>query len=69
MTEIVAWYALMIRIAARMVWDSIPGPWYIKVVLLAVTQVIPGQFDDILIFGAIALYRTWRRRALAEVTS
>jgi hypothetical protein len=46
------------KLAARELWDDLPGPWYVKILIIIACQLIPGQFDDI---AVIAIARAWRR--------
>jgi hypothetical protein len=47
-----------LKLAARELWDSLPGPWYVKVILIIACQLIPGQLDEI---ALIAVVRAWRK--------
>jgi len=73
MRSLILWYWLWVKACARRIWDDLPGPWYVKILLIVVTQVvIPGPLDDaVVLFGpriarkVIAWYRARRTRALA----
>lgn len=60
------WWAFVLKYEARELWRALPGPWWVKVLLLVVTQAIPGPQDEILLLVIVAALRKYRaRRALA----
>jgi hypothetical protein len=73
MRSLARWYWLWVKAGARRIWDDLPGPWYVKILLIVITQVvIPGPLDDaVILLGpriarkVIARYRARRTRALA----
>lgn len=62
MTEIVSWWAYVIRYEAREMWRALPGPWWVKVLLIAVLAAIPGQLDEFLFLAVLAAFRKRRAR-------
>lgn len=54
----VNWYWFLAKHYAREMWQSLPGPWYVKVLLVVVCQVIPGPLDEV---ALIAISQAWRR--------
>lgn len=69
LADVIAWWYAAAVIAAKKLWDELPGPWWVKLLLIAATQVIPGQVDDFLLFGAIKLARWFWRRHGAAITA
>lgn len=64
MRDEISWWAYVVRYEARELWRAVPGPWWVKVLLLAVMLAIPGQLDEVVFFavlGAIRKRRTRRR--------
>lgn len=57
-----------IKEAITTIWDDLPGPWWAKIIILALvfvlTQVIPGQFDDVIVWKALhkacRAYAAWK---------
>ena len=62
MADIVSWWLCVIRYTARDLWRALPGPWWAKVLLITVTQAIPGPLDEALLITGTAAYRRWRAR-------
>jgi hypothetical protein len=60
-TSAVRWYWAWIKVTARTLWDSLPGPWPVKIMLLIATQLIVGPFDEIALIGGPVIYRRARR--------
>ena len=59
--ECISWWAYVARFYARGLWEAVPGPWPVKILLIAVCQLVPGAFDEIalvLITGRLAAPRT-----------
>ena len=56
------WPVYVARYYARRAWDDLPGPWWVKVLLIAVCLAIPGQLDEVALIAVTAYCR--RRRAL-----
>jgi hypothetical protein len=59
-----SWYGYVARYYARETWRAIPGPWWVKVLLIAVCTAIPGPGDEI---GLIAITAWSRRRAAKKL--
>jgi hypothetical protein len=57
---------MIIKFEAIKTWQSVPGPWFVKVVILAVLIAIPGGFDEIIFFAALAAWRSVRRAYLTR---
>jgi hypothetical protein len=60
-TDVIAWWWLVLRVTTRDLWDTLPGPWPVKITLIVLTQAIPGQLDDIALLALLA----WLRRRKA----
>ena len=66
MGDVALWWATAVWFAAKAAWDELPGPWWVKLLLIAVTQAIPGGADEFLLFGGIRAGRWfWRRYGAA----
>lgn len=63
--DLVRWYALAVRMLVKDLWDGLPGPWWVKVLLIAVTQAIPGPQDEIVLVLIVAAVRKYKARKLA----
>ena len=58
MTAVAGWWAYVLRYEAREVWRALPGPWWVRVLLVAVCVAIPGPADEI----ALVAVAGWLRR-------
>jgi hypothetical protein len=56
-----SWYLHMLMCYLRQMWDDLPGPWPVKVLLLVATQAIPGPQDEIALLAVIRLCRMVRK--------
>ena len=56
--ECISWWAYVARFYARGLWEAVPGPWPVKILLIAVCQLIPGAFDEI---ALVLITAAWRR--------
>lgn len=65
---IAAWYWLAVRWEARDMWRALPGPWWVKVIILVITQAIPGPQDEILLFAVLAILRARKARKARAAT-
>lgn len=66
MSEILSWWAYVLRHEAREFWRSLPGPWWCKAALVAVCLAIPGELDEIILVSVLGWLR--KRRASAGQT-
>lgn len=57
---ILGWYSFVLAYYARETWRALPGPWYVKVLLIVICSLIPGPADEI---ALIAVTAYARRRA------
>lgn len=57
-----SWYWYVARQAALDLWRGLPGPWYVKVLLIIATQLIPGPQDELALIAIVA----WSRRRAAR---
>ena len=64
MSDVGAWWVFVVRHEVRELWRALPGPWWCKVALLVVTQVIPGPADDVALLAVLGYLR--KRRAHRE---
>ena len=67
MTAVASWWAYVVRYEARETWRAMPGPWPVKVLLLAVLLAVPGQLDELVFLAALSAFR--KRRARRAATS
>ena len=69
MSAVAAWWGFVLRYEARELWRALPGPWWVKVLLLVITQAIPGPQDEVLLLLIVAACRKRKaRRDLAAAT-
>jgi hypothetical protein len=59
---VISWWAYVLKHEAREMWRALPGPWWCKVLLIIVTQAIPGPQDEI----ALLLICGWLRKRRAR---
>lgn len=64
MTGVASWWAYVLRYEARELWRALPGPWWVKVLLIVVLSLIPGQFDEVIFLAVLSALR--KRRAARE---
>ena len=57
------WAVALLVLAA---WNALPGPWWCKLLLIAVCQLIPGGFDELALVAITAAYRRHRHAAQLE---
>jgi hypothetical protein len=63
------WWAV-IKWQARELWDSLPGPWPVKILILIITEIaIPGPLDDVVLIAAVAAWRKYRTRRAARLAA
>ena len=65
MTGVASWWAYVIKYQAREGWRALPGPWPVKILLIALLaagQLIPGELDELLLLLAIG----WVKRRLDQ---
>ncbi len=60
-----AWPSFLARYYVRQTWQGLPGPWPVKVALLAVCLAIPGPQDELLLLAVTQVCRARRARKLA----
>lgn len=56
------WYGLAVWLAVLQLWRDMPGPWWVKVLLVAVCLAIPGPQDELLLILLTRVFRAWRSR-------
>lgn len=67
MRAVASWWAYVVRYEAREMWRALPGPWWVKVLLIVVTQAIPGPQDEILLLAICAACRKRKARRAARL--
>lgn len=60
------WYAYAVWCAMLQTWRDMPGPWWVKVVLVAACLAIPGPQDEIALILLTRVFRAWRARQAAS---
>jgi len=60
-----AWPVYVTRYYIRRTWDDLPGPWWVKTLLIAVCLAIPGPQDEIALIAITRICRAWRARTTA----
>ena len=61
-----SWWAYVARFYARKLWDSLPGPWYVKMILVAICIAIPGPADELILVALPVAWRKIRSRRAAR---
>ena len=67
MTALVSWWAYVLRYEIREMWRALPGPWWVKVLLIAVMLAIPGQLDEFLFLAVLGAFRKRQARRAAQI--
>lgn len=67
LSDVASWWAYVARYEARELWRALPGPWWVKVLLIVVTQAIPGPQDELILLAIVAACR--KRQARKAVTT
>jgi hypothetical protein len=69
MSAVISWWAYVLKYEAREMWRALPGPWWVKILIIVVLQAIPGELDEIALLLALGWLRKRRARiAAAQVT-
>ena len=61
-TTVAGWWVFVVRYEARQMWRALPGPWWVKVMLVVVTQAIPGPQDELILLAIVAAFRKRQAR-------
>ena len=56
------WPAHLAADYARQTWRDLPGPWWVKIALVAICIAIPGPQDELLLIALTRVCRAWRKR-------
>lgn len=59
------WPVYLVRYYVREMYRAMPGPWWVKVLLIVACQLIPGGFDEIALIAVTRAWRVWRVRRQA----
>jgi hypothetical protein len=62
--DLASWWGYVLRYEAREMWRALPGPWWVKALLITVCLLIPGPQDEIALALIVAAFR--RRQARRE---
>jgi len=57
-----SWPVFLARYYLRQMWDDMPGPWPVKLLLVTVCLAIPGPQDELALIAFTRLCRAWRAR-------
>lgn len=63
-----AWHSWPVYCARDLLvslWNGLPGPWPVKVLLILACQLIPGGFDEWALIMVTAAWRRYHARKLA----
>jgi hypothetical protein len=60
------WPVYLARFYVRELWRDLPGPWPVKVALVAICLAIPGPQDELLLIALTRVCRAWRKRHAAQ---
>lgn len=60
------WPVYLARYYARQTWRDMPGPWPVKLALVAICLVIPGPQDELLLIALTRVMRAYRARQEAS---
>jgi len=66
-SDVARWWAFVLRYEAREMWRALPGPWWVKVLLIVVCLAIPGPQDEIALALVVAAFR--KRQARRELAA
>jgi hypothetical protein len=69
-TALAAWHAwpvFVVRFYLLETWRGLPGPWPVKLLLIAVCLAIPGPQDEILLLLVTQALRVRRARRVAQI--
>lgn len=66
LVSLARWWAFLAARYARSVWDSLPGPWPVRVALVVACMAIPGPADELALVAITAGCRAWRARRQAR---
>ena len=66
LTSLISWWAFVLRYEARELWRALPGPWWVKVLLILITQAIPGPQDEALLLLIVTVCRKRQAARLAR---
>jgi hypothetical protein len=62
MADLAGFWLYAVRTEIRSMWDSLPGPWPVKLALVVACQAIPGPLDEIALVAVVAAWRRYRAR-------
>ena len=69
LTEVIYWWASVLRFEAIEMWRCLPGPWWCKLAILVLVLAIPGQLDEIALLAILSALRGRRARKTAQAAS
>lgn len=61
-----SWPAYVARYYVRRLWDDLPGPAWVKVLLIIACLACPGPLDEIALVALPRACREWRKRRKAR---
>lgn len=62
LVSLARWWAFLAGRYARQLWDSLPGPWPVRVALVAACLAIPGPADELALAAIVAACRARQAR-------
>lgn len=63
------WWAYVVWYNLCEMWRDLPGPWYVKLVLIIAVLAIPGPQDELALIAVVRLCRVWRKRQAARAAT
>jgi hypothetical protein len=63
--QMASWYGYVLRQEALETWRALPGPWWVRLALVAVCLAIPGFLDELALVALVKLARSRRARRMS----
>lgn len=57
-----SWPVYLVRYYLLQLWRDMPGPWPVKLALVAICLAIPGPQDELLLIALTRVCRAWRAK-------
>lgn len=66
LVSLARWWAYLAGRYARQLWDSLPGPWPVRVALVAACLAIPGPADELALAALVTVCKARKARRNAR---
>jgi hypothetical protein len=63
------WWVFLAGYYAKQLWHDLPGPWWVKIILVIICIAIPGPADEMILVALPGLCRKVRARRAARVAT